>query len=124
MIEIEVRGEKRPLELTVQGYADVCALCPGGTMETIEEMAKKPLAEYAMFCLQVIAALSRAAEEKQAFEQPGYTPRPLTMAELTTLTMGEVRKFVGGLNHILVRLMGEPDVQVDDSVKKKTAASH
>ena len=71
MIEIEVRGEKKPLELTVQGYADVSALCPGGTMENIEEMAKKPLPEYTMFCLKVIAALSKAAEDKQAFEQPG-----------------------------------------------------
>lgn len=120
MIEIEVRGEKRPLELTVQGYADVCALCPGGAMENIGAMAEKPLAEYTMFCLNVIVALSRAAEDKKAFEQPGYQPRPLTMGELTTLTMRETRAFVGGLNGILVRLMGEPDVEVDDSVKKKT----
>ena len=123
MIEIVVRGEKKPLELTVQGYADVCALCPGGTMETIEEMAKKSLPEYTMFCLRVIAALSKAAEERLAFEQPGYQPRPLTMEALTTLTMGETREFVGGMNHILVQLMGMPDVEVEDSVKKKTAAS-
>ena len=123
MIEIVVRGEKKPLELTVQGYADVCALCPDGKMENREKMAAKPLPEYTMFCMKVLAALSKAAEERRAFEQPDYQPRPLTMEALTTLSMGEVRKFVGGMNHILVQLMGEPDVEVDDSVKKKTAAS-
>lgn len=122
MIEIEVRGEKRPLELTVQGYADVCALCPEDKLENIGEMAKRPLPEYTHFCLEVLVALSNAAEEKLAFERDGYQPRPLTMHELTTLTMREVRAFTGGLNHILIQLLGTPEVEVEPDVKKKTAA--
>ncbi len=120
---ITVRGKEYPLALTVQAFAEIGDACPGRDIGRLEEIAAMPVGESMLLTAKIAVAMSRAAENKRRFEEPGYQPDPLTLDGLVTLTMTEFQAVMLPVVGALKEQMGGQTVEAAaPKGQKKTGA--
>ena len=85
MQKITVQGVEYDLELTVGAFAEISEACPNGDFSRIDELFQLPPGKAMLAAAKMLAAMSRGAEEKKRYEDPSYSPHPLTYQELVNL---------------------------------------
>lgn len=117
-----VHGKERNFKLTVGASEAIAEMCPDGDLARIGEILDGPYTAVAKVAMSVIAELNRGYEEAKGYEEPGYTPDPITIAELSTL---EFRELVAMQREALAafRRDSTPTVEIepDKDAKKKTS---
>lgn len=74
-----VYGRDYHFAMTVGAQAEISKICPGNSLKRIEEVfAAEDNAVHIGAAVELLCALSRGYESKRRFEEPGYTPNPLT----------------------------------------------
>lgn len=86
---MQIYGREVGFRFTVGASAKISDLCPDGDISRLGEVLEGQYGKVARDSAAIIAALSEGYEEACAFENPGYTPKPLTVEEVLTLRMGE-----------------------------------
>lgn len=80
-----VFGREVGFLLTVGAAAEVSELCPDGDIGRLRDALTGSTAKELRITAELVSALSRGYEENRAFSEPGYTPRPLTVREVSAL---------------------------------------
>lgn len=121
---ITVRGKEYPLEMTVQAFCDIADLCPGKSIERIDEISKLPISQSMVIMARIAACMSRGAEESRRFDEPGYEPHPLAAEEILTLPVAEYKNIAGEITQAMKAGFGGQTVEVKPEKKttKKAAA--
>lgn len=109
---ITVRGKEYPLALTVQAFAEIGEACPGRDIQRLDEITAMPLGDSMILTAKIAVAMSRAAENKRKYEEPGYTPDPLTLDGLVTLSMPEYQDIMLPVVNALKEQRGGQTVRV------------
>lgn len=109
---ITVRGKEYPLMLTVQAFAEIGEACPGRDIQRLDEIAAMPIGDGMLLTAKIAVAMSKAAESRRKYEDPGYTPDPLTLDSIVTLSMPEYRDIMVPVVNVLKEQMGEQTVRV------------
>ena len=86
---MKIYGREAGFRFTVGASAKISDLCPDGDISRLGEVLEGQYGKVARDSAAIIAALSEGYEEACAFENPGYTPKPLTVEEVLTLRMDE-----------------------------------
>ena len=86
---MQVHGREVGFRFTVGASAKISGLCPDGDISRLGEVLAGQYGKVARDTAAIIAALSEGYEQAQAYEVPGYKPRPLTVDEVMTLRMDE-----------------------------------
>ena len=121
---VTVRGKEYPLALTVQAFAEIGDACPGRDIARLDDIAGMPLGESMVLTAKIAAVMSRAAENKRKFEEPGYQPSPLTLDALLTLPMAEFQGVMLPVVEALKGQLGGQTVEVaPPKGQKKTGAA-
>ena len=116
---MEINGKDYGLLLTVAAASDIAKGCPGENFDKLNEALFSPsIPESNNAIINMVCALSHGYEARRTFDEPGYTPAPLTRELLSTLSMLElwqlrgeaIQAFNAGLN---------TTVKVDDSKKNE-----
>ena len=117
---ITVRGKSYPVAMTVQAFAEIGDLCPGKDIQRLGELSSMPTGESMIIISKMAAAMSRAAENKRRFEEPGYKPDPLQIDAILTLSMEEYQEVASGLIKAMTAGLAGRTVEVSrQEVKKK-----
>lgn len=87
---MEILGRNYELLLTVGATEEIAALCPDKDLKRMREVLQGGTTAALDFVFQMTAAMSRGAEARRAFLEPGYKPDPLTPEILRLLTTEEV----------------------------------
>lgn len=121
---ITVRGKEYPLEMTVKAFCDIADLCPGKSIERIDEISNLPVAQNMVIMTKIAACMSKGAEESRKFDEPGYEPHPLTSEEILTLPVAEYQNIVGEIMQAVQSGFTGQTVEVKPEKKttKKAAA--
>lgn len=117
MGSVQVAGREYPLELTVQAFAGISELCPEQDFARFGELLTAPAGRRMMNVAALACVLSEAAEDKAAFLQPEYKPRPLTLADLLQLPFAEFREMQGAVLDVIYSGLAAKTVELDDSKK-------
>lgn len=118
MPEITIQGTTYPLEMTVQAFAEISDLCPGRDFKRIDEIRTWPMGDLLRVSAKILAILSNAAEEKRAFEEPGYEKSPLSPVQVLTLHLQDYFHISsGGILKVIQECMGTPQVEVEEEKK-------
>lgn len=116
---MEINGRYYGLLLTVSAASEIAQLCPGENFEHLNDVIFSPSIPVSNNAIiNMACALSRGYESHRAFDDPGYTPAPLTPELLATLSLLElwqlrgeaIQAFNAGLT---------TTVKVDDSKKNE-----
>lgn len=89
---MQVHGREVGFRFTVGASAKISDLCPDGDISRLGEVLEGQYGRVARDSAAIIVALSEGYEQAQAYEVPGYEPRPLTVDEVMTLRMDEFNK--------------------------------
>lgn len=89
---MQVHGREVGFRFTVGASVKISNLCPDGDIISLGEVLKGQYGGVARDTAAIIAALSEGYEEAQAYEVPGYKPKPLTVDEIMTLRIDEFNK--------------------------------
>ena len=116
---VTVRGKEDRLALTVQAFADIGEACPGRDIQRLDEIAAMPIGDSMLLTAKIAVAMSRAAENKRKYEEPGYTPDPLTLDSIITLSMSEYQGIMIPVVNALKEQMGGQTVRVDAAKGQK-----
>ena len=114
---ITVRGKEYPLEMTVQAFCDIADLCPGKSIERIDEIAKMPIAQSIAIMAKIAACMSKGAEESRKFDEAGYVPDPLSADAILTLPVGEYKKIAEEITEAMKSGFGGQTVEVKPEKK-------
>ena len=88
---MEIYGKERGFSLPVKAAADIARLCPGGDLKKLGEILNGDnFAVNLDVISKFIVAMSAAYEERKHFET-GEEPNPLTLEEVQSLTMDELK---------------------------------
>lgn len=87
-----IHGKERKFLLTVGASAEIAELCPDGDLSRIGEALGVSFAKNLRFIARMIAAMSRGYEENRKYMEPGYEPDPLTVNEVLSLQMSEIKE--------------------------------
>lgn len=110
-------GKEYPLEMTVEAFLDISELCPEGDFSRFGDVQDYPQRKRIEISAEMLAALSRGAENSRAVREPGYTPDPLTAAQLLALPLNEFLQIYTGMAEIIRQTVGKPTVE---TAQKKT----
>jgi hypothetical protein len=109
--------------MTVQAFAEIGDLCPGKDIQRLGELSSMPTGESMIIISKMAAAMSRAAENKRRFEEPGYKPDPLQIDAILTLSMEEYQEVASGLIKAMTAGLAGRTVEVKSPRgQKKTGA--
>ena len=86
---MQIYGREVGFRFTVGASAKISDLCPDGDISRLGEVLEGQYGKVARDSAAIVAALSEGYEQAQAYEVPGYRPRPLTVDEVMTLRVGE-----------------------------------
>lgn len=86
---MQVHGREVGFRFTVGASVKISNLCPDGDITSLGEVLEGQYGRVARDTAAVVAALSEGYEQAQAYEVPGYKPRPLTVDEVMTLRVDE-----------------------------------
>lgn len=86
---MQVHGREVGFRFTVGASAKISDLCPDGDISRLGEVLEGQYGRVARDSAAIVAALSEGYEQAQAYEVPGYKPRPLTVDEVMTLRVDE-----------------------------------
>ena len=86
---MQIYGREVGFRFTVGASAKISDLCPDGDITRLGEVLEGQYGRVARDSAAIIAALSEGYEQAQAYEVPGYKPRPLTVDEVMTLRVDE-----------------------------------
>lgn len=86
-----IHGKERKFMLTVGASQDVAKLCPDNDLKRMGELMQGDYVSITDNIMQLIVTLNSAYEAAQAYETPGYTPAPLTLEQLRTLTPAQLK---------------------------------
>lgn len=113
-----IHGKERELLLTIQAASEISEMCPGGDLGRIDEILKLPTMKSLNFAAKMIEAMSRGYEANRKFNEPGYTPDPLTTEEIMALTMPELTALE---KEALLKfgIDAKPSVELKESPKKE-----
>ena len=74
-----IYGTDYHFAMTVGAQAEISKICPGNSLKRVEEIfSAEDNAVQLGAAVELLCALSRGYESKRKFEEPGYTPNPLT----------------------------------------------
>ncbi len=118
-----VRGKEYPVAMTVQAFAEISDLCPGKDISRMDEISRMPAGEGIVLVAKMAVAMSRAAENKRKYEDPEYTPNPLTLEAITTLEFADYTKVAESIYGALTAGMGGQTVEVAEQKKTKEKAA-
>lgn len=116
---MEIKGKDYRLLLTVAAASDIAQFCPGENFDHLNDVLFSPSIPVSNNAIiNMACALSRGYEAHRAFDEPVYSPAPLTPDLLSTLSMLElwqlrveaIQAFNAGL---------KTTVKVDDSKKNE-----
>ena len=120
MFTVQVAGRTYPLELTVQAFAGISELCPGGDFARFSELLNAAAGRRVLHVAALACVLSEAAEAKAAFLDPAHTPEPLTMAAVMQLSVPALNALQGTVLECITDGLSGKTVELADS-KKATA---
>ena len=83
------------------------------------EIASMPMAEGMILTAKIATAMSRAAESQRKYEEPEYSPEPLTLEAITTLPLAEYGKIMNLVITALKEQMGGQTVEVEGQKDQK-----
>lgn len=86
-----LHGKERKFMLTVGASQEVAALCPDNDLKRIGDVMQGDYVTVTDNIMKLIVTLNKAYEEAQAYESPGYTPAPLTLEQLRTVTPAQLK---------------------------------
>lgn len=119
MQKITVRGKEYDLALTIGAFAEISDLCPDGDFSRIDELLKQPTGKAMVATAKMLVAMSRGAEDQKHYENPGYTPSPLTFEAIRSLNTPDYI----GIHQSFAAIMGQSmkghTVEVEPSKKKE-----
>ena len=69
----------------------------------------------------MLAAMSRGAEEKKRYEDPSYSPHPLTYQELVNLPLLEYKPIQAQLASVMGGCLSEQKIKTEASKKRKSS---
>lgn len=116
---MNINGKDYGLLLTVAAASEIAKSCPDENFKQLNELLFSPSIPVSNNAIiNMVCALSLGYEARRTFDEPGYTPAPLTRELLSTLSMLElwqlrgeaIQAFNAGLN---------TTVKVADSKKKR-----
>lgn len=119
MKTVKLYGHEYPLEMTVQAFADISDLCPGKDIQRMQEIAAMPTGESMIITAKILAAMSRAAENKHHFENPEYTPNPITVEAITVLPVIEYTEVMKTVFEALGESMSSQTIELEPTKKNE-----
>lgn len=119
MQKITVRGKEYDLALTIGAFAEISELCPDGDFSRINELINQPIGKAMVATAKMLAAMSKGAEEQKRFEDPDYTPAPLTFDAIRVLDTPDYVDIHKSFATIISRAMKGHAVEVEPSKKKE-----
>lgn len=119
MQKITVQGVEYDLELTVGAFAEISEACPNGDFSRIDELFQLPPGKAMLAAAKMLAAMSRGAEEKKRYEDPSYSPHPLTYQELVNLPLLEYKPIQAQLASAMGGCLSEQKIKTEASKKKE-----
>lgn len=88
---IKINGREYGLKLTVGAALAITEICPAEDLSKLNDALYYPMLHMANEnTIRFIVALSEGYESAKAFNDPGYTPDPITRELLETVTLGEL----------------------------------
>lgn len=117
MEKIKVNGKEYPVAMTVQAFIDISELCPGGDIQRMQELASMPTNKSMKITAGIIAALSKAAENKQHFEDPEYKPDPIKIEGIMALSIQEYTKIMEETFRVIGKEMTKQTVELEPPKK-------
>lgn len=91
-----IKGKERGFSLTIGATIEIAEFCPGGDISKVAyAITKGGYAKQMSNICKLIVALNRGYEERKAFEDPGYTPDPLTERDVRALTTADLTELQG-----------------------------
>lgn len=117
---MEIRGREIKFLRTVGASCELAELCPDGELNRISELFKVTrTADMVKVMAALILALNKGYEEAKAFDEEGYTPRPLGKNELMLLSDEQFNQLFAEATSAYY---GEkPTVEVEPPKKNKKA---
>ena len=85
-----IHGKDRQFFLSVQASLEIAELCPDGDLARIREVLTGNTTKAIRFIARFVAAMNRGYENNRKYEEPGYTPDPMTVDEVLTLSYAEM----------------------------------
>lgn len=119
MHKITVRGKEYDLALTVGAFAEISDLCPGGEFSRINELMQQPTGKAIAATARMMVAMSKGAEDQKHFENPDYTPEPLTFEALRSMDAPDYVGLHRSFAAILSESVKGNTVEVAPSKKRK-----
>lgn len=119
---MQIYGKEYGFAFTVGAHAEIAAFCPGGDLSRLDELfADGNQANMSKHTVDLICALSRAREAQRSFEEPGYTPAPLTPEIVCSL---DFATFAALQDEAMaaMRIDGKGTVEVEPEKKRPAAA--
>ena len=96
-------GREIGLAVTVGASVKLARLCPDNDLQRLSELLDGSLADTIENLMKMAVIMSEAYERRRAFEEEGYAPNPITMAELETLEMDEIGELFTLVTEAIIR---------------------
>ena len=106
---------------TVEAHHKIAALAPDNSIHTVQQQLQSDdhvemYTTVALFCV----AMSEGFESHKAWEEPGYTPNPLTLEEVNHLRRSEIDELFVEAYNAFLRDVGV-SVETEPPKEKKDA---
>lgn len=114
-------GKEKKFAMTVGAASEMAKMCPEGDLTRMGEIFDSGISfENVQKVAEMAIILSKAYEDRRRFEEPGYTPDPLTMEQALALTFDESMVL---MQEILKTYSkdSEPSIEVEESKKEDGA---
>lgn len=109
---MKIHGKERNFCMTIGAAKRIAKLCPEGKLENLNVMLNNGnTVDMVEKITELLVILNEGYENKRAFEELGYTPDVLTVAELETLEVDELTKLQTEALRT-IRKDQKPDVEV------------
>lgn len=92
---MEIYGREIRFRRTVSATCEIADLCPGGDISNIEQALQGTTRQVFHFQAAFIAALSKGYEDAAQFEDRDHVKQPISVDELTTLSLDEFTELFG-----------------------------
>lgn len=119
-----IRGREIRFMCTVEAHHKISAIAQDNNIDTVLHMLQDPSDTVALYTNVVLftAAMSEGFEQHRAWEEPDYTPNPLTLDELAHLRRKELDTLFGEAMEAFIEDIGV-SVETKEPQKKTGEAA-
>lgn len=114
-----IHGREVGFRMTVGATLEIAKLTPHQSIEEISDvLSESTFAGQVELVAAFIAAMSKGDEEARKYENPGYVPHPLTVAEILSLDMKKLSELQTAA---MAAYIGDSEKTVETEESKKEA---